>query len=222
VVNYDFPTQLQTYVHRVGRTGRQGAPGHAYSFFTRQLGKLAAPLQSLLEATGQWIDPNLRFLATENAALEQNGNSSGSSGSGSGSSDGSDDDGDGDGGGDGKEPAGGVASGGLQDSNYEWKAQSSSDSEALEVWSSDSEEEDVEVSNAHTSEGTLPQECARFGAVGSHGSSGGASSPSASMPRRNNTRRRRRGGGREYTAEETRCWLAGKAGKQEVRSRVER
>eukprot|EP00889_Picochlorum_renovo_P007505 jgi/Picre1/34535/NNA_002003.t1 len=35
VVNYDFPSNLETYVHRVGRTGRVDAQGHAFSFFTR-------------------------------------------------------------------------------------------------------------------------------------------------------------------------------------------
>lgn len=37
VVNYDFPSSLETYVHRVGRTGRLAAFGHAFSFFTRNL-----------------------------------------------------------------------------------------------------------------------------------------------------------------------------------------
>jgi superfamily II DNA/RNA helicase len=37
VVNYDFPSSLETYIHRVGRTGRLAAHGHAYSFFTRNL-----------------------------------------------------------------------------------------------------------------------------------------------------------------------------------------
>lgn len=37
IVNYDFPSRLETYIHRVGRTGRLAAYGHAYSFFTRNL-----------------------------------------------------------------------------------------------------------------------------------------------------------------------------------------
>jgi superfamily II DNA/RNA helicase len=37
VVQYDFPSNLETYIHRVGRTGRLAAQGHAYSFFTRSL-----------------------------------------------------------------------------------------------------------------------------------------------------------------------------------------
>ena len=37
VVNYDFPGSLETYIHRVGRTGRLAAYGHAFSFFTRNM-----------------------------------------------------------------------------------------------------------------------------------------------------------------------------------------
>lgn len=33
VVNYDFPTGVEDYVHRIGRTGRAGATGEAYTFF---------------------------------------------------------------------------------------------------------------------------------------------------------------------------------------------
>lgn len=49
VINYDFPTNLDTYVHRVGRTGRLATDGHAYSFFTRNLAPLAKPLLALLK-----------------------------------------------------------------------------------------------------------------------------------------------------------------------------
>jgi ATP-dependent RNA helicase DeaD len=34
VVNYDIPTDTESYVHRVGRTGRAGRPGDAISFVT--------------------------------------------------------------------------------------------------------------------------------------------------------------------------------------------
>jgi ATP-dependent RNA helicase RhlE len=34
VINYDLPTQAEDYVHRIGRTGRAGASGHAISFAT--------------------------------------------------------------------------------------------------------------------------------------------------------------------------------------------
>ena len=44
VVNYDFPSRMEAYIHRVGRTGRLASSGHAFSFFTRNLAPLARPL----------------------------------------------------------------------------------------------------------------------------------------------------------------------------------
>jgi hypothetical protein len=35
VINFDLPKVAEDYVHRIGRTGRAGATGTAYSFFTR-------------------------------------------------------------------------------------------------------------------------------------------------------------------------------------------
>ncbi|KAK9820851.1 hypothetical protein WJX81_002280 [Elliptochloris bilobata] len=63
VVNYDFPSRMEAYVHRVGRTGRLAAAGHAYSFFTRALARLAPPLLALLQEHGQDVDPNFVRLA---------------------------------------------------------------------------------------------------------------------------------------------------------------
>merc|ERR1712151_1100381 len=60
VVNYDFPSNLEAYCHRIGRVGRQGAEGWAYSFLTRNLAPLAGGLLALLDRCGQPIDPNLR------------------------------------------------------------------------------------------------------------------------------------------------------------------
>ncbi|MEG1292144.1 MAG: DEAD/DEAH box helicase [Lachnospiraceae bacterium] len=36
VVNYDFPTGRESYVHRIGRTGRNGKKGRAVSFITEE------------------------------------------------------------------------------------------------------------------------------------------------------------------------------------------
>ncbi|KXZ53413.1 hypothetical protein GPECTOR_7g1311 [Gonium pectorale] len=71
VVNYDFPSRLETYVHRVGRTGRLAAYGHAYSFFTRNLAPLAPPLLELLKTHDQAVDPNLAALAAAWKVAEQ-------------------------------------------------------------------------------------------------------------------------------------------------------
>jgi ATP-dependent RNA helicase DDX5/DBP2 len=35
VVNYDFPKQIEDYIHRIGRTGRGGSTGIAYTLFNR-------------------------------------------------------------------------------------------------------------------------------------------------------------------------------------------
>ena len=64
-VNYDFPSSLEQYIHRIGRTGRHGKAGHAYSFFTRNFVPVAEPLIKILSATSQYVDPNLANLAAE-------------------------------------------------------------------------------------------------------------------------------------------------------------
>merc|ERR1712151_1422993 len=64
VINYDFPSNLEQYCHRIGRTGRDGEHGTAYSFFTRNLAPLAKDLIMLLEQSGANADPNLRALTS--------------------------------------------------------------------------------------------------------------------------------------------------------------
>jgi ATP-dependent RNA helicase DDX5/DBP2 len=34
VINYDFPMTIEDYIHRIGRTGRAGAKGTAFTFFS--------------------------------------------------------------------------------------------------------------------------------------------------------------------------------------------
>lgn len=36
VVNFDFPNDTETYIHRIGRTGRAGKKGFAVSFFVSE------------------------------------------------------------------------------------------------------------------------------------------------------------------------------------------
>eukprot|EP00662_Eupelagonemidae_sp_cell21_P005718 gene5718-35346_t len=36
VINFDFPQELDDYVHRIGRTGRAGRTGEAVTFFTEK------------------------------------------------------------------------------------------------------------------------------------------------------------------------------------------
>jgi ATP-dependent RNA helicase DDX5/DBP2 len=62
VVQYDFPSNLEQYIHRCGRAGRDGKTAVVYSFFTRNLAPLANDVVALLEAANQHVDPNLRAL----------------------------------------------------------------------------------------------------------------------------------------------------------------
>lgn len=35
VINYDMPKDIESYIHRIGRTGRQGKTGRATTFVNR-------------------------------------------------------------------------------------------------------------------------------------------------------------------------------------------
>ncbi|AQK90488.1 Putative DEAD-box ATP-dependent RNA helicase family protein [Zea mays] len=63
VVNYDFPTGVEDYVHRIGRTGRAGATGSAYTFFGDQDSKYASDLVKILEGANQSVPPQLKEMA---------------------------------------------------------------------------------------------------------------------------------------------------------------
>ncbi|KAH7867494.1 hypothetical protein Vadar_034242 [Vaccinium darrowii] len=63
VINYDFPSSLEDYVHRIGRTGRAGARGTAFTFFTHANAKFARDLIKILQEAGQIIPPALAALA---------------------------------------------------------------------------------------------------------------------------------------------------------------
>lgn len=60
VVNFDFPNNMEDYIHRVGRTGRAGAKGYALAFFTMKHARLARELIKILEESGNEVPPELR------------------------------------------------------------------------------------------------------------------------------------------------------------------
>ncbi|KAG8051675.1 hypothetical protein GUJ93_ZPchr0001g30348 [Zizania palustris] len=64
VINYDFPTGIEDYVHRIGRTGRAGATGVAYTFFCHQDSKYAADLIKILEGANQRVPRDLVDMAS--------------------------------------------------------------------------------------------------------------------------------------------------------------
>jgi len=59
VINYDFPSCTEDYVHRIGRTGRKGNSGTAYTFFTQKDGKNASDLIGILKEANQVVNPQL-------------------------------------------------------------------------------------------------------------------------------------------------------------------
>jgi ATP-dependent RNA helicase DDX5/DBP2 len=66
VINYDFPSSVEEYVHRIGRTARGDSNmGTAYSFFTN--GKAdrgnASGLVDLMKDAGQEVPPELQEMA---------------------------------------------------------------------------------------------------------------------------------------------------------------
>ena len=63
VINFDFPLNIEDYVHRIGRTGRGGALGASYALFTKDNERLAGELVKILEETGQHISDRLRQMS---------------------------------------------------------------------------------------------------------------------------------------------------------------
>ncbi|XP_050068922.1 probable ATP-dependent RNA helicase DDX43 [Anopheles maculipalpis] len=73
VVNYDFPRNIEEYVHRVGRTGRAGRSGISLSFMTRSDWAVAAELIKILEEANQEVPYEVRDMATRFAARQDRG-----------------------------------------------------------------------------------------------------------------------------------------------------
>lgn len=63
VINFDYPSNSEDYVHRIGRTGRSQRTGTAYTFFTPANANKAADLVSVLKEAKQVINPKLQEMA---------------------------------------------------------------------------------------------------------------------------------------------------------------
>lgn len=63
VVNYDVPNHYEDYVHRVGRTGRAGNKGWAYTFITPEEDGNAPDIVRALEASGSPVPEELKIIS---------------------------------------------------------------------------------------------------------------------------------------------------------------
>ncbi|KAK2704360.1 ATP-dependent RNA helicase vasa-like isoform X2 [Artemia franciscana] len=65
VINYELPTDIDEYVHRIGRTGRLGNTGHAISFFNPDKDSaIAGKLVNVLAAAQQTVPVFLESMAS--------------------------------------------------------------------------------------------------------------------------------------------------------------
>lgn len=65
VINFDLPSDIEEYVHRIGRTGRVGNLGLATSFFNEKNRNMALDLVELITETHQELPDWLAALAKE-------------------------------------------------------------------------------------------------------------------------------------------------------------
>ncbi|OSS53465.1 hypothetical protein B5807_01776 [Epicoccum nigrum] len=69
VVNYDLPTDIDDYVHRIGRTGRAGNTGIATAFFNRGNRGVVRDLLDLLKEANQEVPQFLESIAREGSGF---------------------------------------------------------------------------------------------------------------------------------------------------------
>ncbi|ROW15461.1 hypothetical protein VPNG_02369 [Cytospora leucostoma] len=67
VVNYDLPTDIDDYVHRIGRTGRAGNTGISTAFFNRGNRGVVRELIDLLKEANQEVPAFLETIARESS-----------------------------------------------------------------------------------------------------------------------------------------------------------
>ena len=73
VINYICPNHTEDYVHRVGRTGRAGNKGTAYTFITSDECQYASDLIRALENSGNKVPDLLKKLEEEYQLKVQDG-----------------------------------------------------------------------------------------------------------------------------------------------------
>jgi len=67
VVNYDFPLDIENYIHRIGRTGRANKKGSSLTYMTIDDARYAKKLRQILEESEQEVPEELIELEKEEA-----------------------------------------------------------------------------------------------------------------------------------------------------------
>merc|ERR1711988_1541286 len=65
VVNYDFPLDIENYIHRIGRTGRAGKKGSSMTYITSDECRYAKKLKKILIESNQKVPDELLDLEEE-------------------------------------------------------------------------------------------------------------------------------------------------------------
>lgn len=71
IFNYNFPRNVEEYVHRVGRTGRAGRTGESITLFTRNDWRQAEELIKILQEANQEVPDDLYDMAERYQAWKQ-------------------------------------------------------------------------------------------------------------------------------------------------------
>lgn len=66
VINFDLPTNIDDYVHRIGRTGRAGNTGNALSFVNEKNSGIIRELREMLDENDQQVPQWLNQMASYN------------------------------------------------------------------------------------------------------------------------------------------------------------
>ena len=80
VVNYDLPTDIDDYVHRIGRTGRAGNTGKSTAFFNRGNRGIVRDMIELLKEAHQEVPGFLENVAREGSGFGGGGSRGGRTG----------------------------------------------------------------------------------------------------------------------------------------------
>ena len=77
VINYDLPSDIEEYVHRIGRTGRVGNLGLATSFFNDKNRNIVKDLVDLLVEANQDLPPWLEQVSIDAQRMQASKRSGG-------------------------------------------------------------------------------------------------------------------------------------------------